>query len=87
VFVCADRLLAHDDPACIGTIARTRQRAGHANPRRRDTAMSIFKRPVAPVRFPRLDAPKGWAECPAGVAAPEIAFPSRQCNKTGHNQQ
>jgi hypothetical protein len=30
---------------------------------------------------------KGVAECPGEVAAPEIAFPSRRCNKTGHNQR
>jgi hypothetical protein len=24
---------------------------------------------------------------PGDVAVPEIAFPSRRCNKTGHNQQ
>jgi len=25
--------------------------------------------------------------CPGDVAVPEIAFASRRCNKTGHNQQ
>jgi hypothetical protein len=30
---------------------------------------------------------KGEAECPGDVAVPEIAFASRRCNKTGHNQQ
>ena len=53
-------------------------RQGHVGPR---------KVLLPPARLPGATLGKGWAECPGDVAVPEIAFPSRRCNKTGHNQQ
>ena len=34
-----------------------------------------------------ISAERRQAECAGDVAVPEIAFASRRCNKTGHNQQ
>jgi hypothetical protein len=39
------------------------------------------------VLFSASVVPASAAECPGDVAVPEIAFASRRCNKTGHNQQ